>query len=297
MTTTATDRRATQPAVVAFHRAPPPVRAAFGILERVAPGLGGLWARRIWFTLPRRNGRPAPPDREPGATFTIRAGDTDVVGEVWGQGPPVLCVHGWTGHRGQFDAFVAPLVARGYRVVTFDGPSHGESPAGPLGPRSSSLPEFVTAMTAVAEAYGPLHAVVGHSMGATAAALALRDGVRPARIAMLAPVASMSAYSRRLVAALGGGDRVHERLAAAFERRIGRSVDSFEVPPLAAVLEPPPTLVVHDEADPSIPVADGAAIAAAWPGARLSVTRGLGHRRIVRDPHVVAQVVDFLTAA
>jgi pimeloyl-ACP methyl ester carboxylesterase len=296
MSTTA-DRRATQSAVVAFHRAPPPVRAVFGILERVAPELGGLWARRVWFTLPRRSRRPTPPHREAGATFTVRAGSTDVVGEVWGDGPVVLCVHGWTGHRAQFDAYVAPLVARGYRVVTFDGPSHGESPAGPLGPRSSSLPEFVTAVTAVAETYGPLHAVVGHSMGATAAALALLDGVRPTRIAMVAPVASMSSYSRRLVAALGGGDRVHQRLAAAFERRVARTVDSFEVPPLAGFLDPPPTLVIHDEGDPSIPLAEGAAIAAAWPGAQLSVTRGLGHRRIVRDPDVVAQVVDFLTAA
>jgi hypothetical protein len=40
----------------------------------------------------------------------------------------------------------------------------------------------------------------------------------------------------------------------------------------------------------------GAAIAAAWPGAELVTTEGLGHRRILRDPAVVARVTDFLAA-
>jgi hypothetical protein len=35
-------------------------------------------------------------------------------------------------------------------------------------------------------------------------------------------------------------------------------------------------------------------IAAAWPGARWLMTRGLGHRRILRDPATVQAVVDFI---
>jgi len=45
----------------------------------------------------------------------------------------------------------------------------------------------------------------------------------------------------------------------------------------------------------STPVSDGAAIAAAWPGARLRVTTGLGHRRMLSDPAVVAEAIAFLT--
>ena len=41
------------------------VRAAFWLLERVAPALGARWAERLWFTVPRdrrveRPGRPRP---------------------------------------------------------------------------------------------------------------------------------------------------------------------------------------------------------------------------------------------
>ena len=46
--------------------------------------------------------------------------------------------------------------------------------------------------------------------------------------------------------------------------------------------------------DPEVPFQSGAAIAAAWPGARLVETSGLGHNRVLRDPDSIARVVDFL---
>ena len=82
---------------------------------------------------------------------------------------------------------------------------------------------------------------------------------------------------------------------ARVERRIGAPLHHFEVPELGRAVAMPPTLIVHDRDDPSIPVTDGAAIAAAWPASRLRVTSGLGHRRLLRDPDVVAEVVDFVS--
>jgi len=47
----------------------------------------------------------------------------------WGpsSGPIVAPVHGWSGRGTQMGAFAAPLVERGYRVIAFDGPAHGDS--------------------------------------------------------------------------------------------------------------------------------------------------------------------------
>jgi hypothetical protein len=53
-------------------------------------------------------------------------------------------------------------------------------------------------------------------------------------------------------------------------------------------------LVVHDRDDPEVPLAAGSAVAEAW-RARLDVTSGLGHRRILRDEAVVSAVVEFVT--
>lgn len=54
-------------------------------------------------------------------------------------------------------------------------------------------------------------------------------------------------------------------------------------------------LIIHDHGDSTVPFADGEAIAASWPGARLLATMGLGHYGVVRDPGVVAEVMRFVT--
>ena len=53
-------------------------------------------------------------------------------------------------------------------------------------------------------------------------------------------------------------------------------------------------LVVHDSDDMEVPWTNGADVAAAWPGAELVTTQGLGHRRILRDAGIVARVTAFL---
>jgi pimeloyl-ACP methyl ester carboxylesterase len=56
-----------------------------------------------------------------------------------------------------------------------------------------------------------------------------------------------------------------------------------------------PALILHDADDHDVPWQEGATLAAAWPGATFEKTSGLGHRRILRDPTVVARAVEFLS--
>jgi pimeloyl-ACP methyl ester carboxylesterase len=276
--------------------APWPIRATFGALEWLAPAVGARWAERIWFRLPRP--RPHRPDSgAPGGTpFTTVVNGRPVVGEVWGDGPLVYLVHGWAGRRGQFREFVGPLVARGFRVVAFDMPSHGDSAPGRFGPRASAIPEFTEALTQVVAEFGQPHAIVAHSAGAVATATALCDGVRAERVVLLAPMASAQSYLRQFAAILGLGDRTVTRLMARVERRVGAPLRHFDIPELARAVTMPPALVIHDRTDRSTSVTDGAAVAAAWPEARLKVTTGLGHNRILRSPEVIAEAIDFIAA-
>jgi pimeloyl-ACP methyl ester carboxylesterase len=293
---TATDLRQRHSATVRLFSAPWPVRATFRVLEQTAPALGARWAERIWSTIPRPRHLPASRAVPPasGAPFTLGVDGHQVSGEVWGDGPPIYLVHGWGGHAGQLTAFVAPLASRGCRVVAFDMPSHGRSAPGAFGPRSSSIPEFAAAISAAVAAHGPAHAVITHSMGGNATAVAICDGLPVQRVALLAPMASPAEHLRQLAAVLGFGERTHRRLQARIERRIGAPMRHFDVPELGRAIAMPPTLVVHDR-DASTPVTDGEAIAAAWSGSRLHLTSGLGHRRILRDPAVVAEVVNFVS--
>jgi pimeloyl-ACP methyl ester carboxylesterase len=295
--TTVAQRREEKSTIVRLFAAPLPIRAAFRLLERAAPSVGARWAERIWFTLPRVSYPPEPRTGQltPGTPFTVNIDGHRVIGEAWGDGPAVYLMHGWAGHRGQLAPFVPPLVAGGYRVVAFDAPSHGGSAPGRYGPRSSSIPEFATALSAVIAKHGPAHAIIAHSMGGTAAAVALCDGLRAGRVALLAPMASPVSYARQFAVVLGFGERTYRRLIARVERRVGAPMRHFDVPELGRAIAMPPTLIIHDRDDPSTPVTDGAAIAAAWSGSRLHVTSGLGHRRLLRDPDVVTYVVDFVS--
>ena len=302
-----TTHAAAKSTIVRLFQAPWPVRLAFRTLERLAPSLGARWAEGIWMTLPRsadrqRAGHPG------GERFVTPYAGTglgqrlpswsggEIVGEVWGQaGPTIYVVHGWAGHRGQFAGFVAPLLARGYRVVAFDMPSHGDSAPGVFGPRSTSFPEFADALCAVVARFGPPYAVVAHSAGAIATATAIVDGMRPDRLVLLVPMVGGISPLREFGAVMGFGERTLSRMTERLERRVGAPLRHFEVPELGRAVRMPPTLVLHDRDDRSTPVSDGAAIAAAWPGARLRVTTGLGHNKILRSPAVIAEVVDFLT--
>ena len=283
--------------IVRLFAAPPQVRGLFRLLEHVAPGLGAWWAERIWFTLPRQR-EPAGPrvdQMPPGVPFAVDVDGHRVVGESWGAGPVVYLVHGWAGHRGQLAAFVPPLVANGYRVVAFDAPSHGASAPGAFGPGSSSIPEFTAALTDVAAAHGPAHALIAHSLGGTAAAAAVRDGLPADRVVLLAPLASPRSFAHQFAAALGFGHRTYRRLIARIERRVGAPMNDFDVPAMGRTAAVPRTLIIHDRDDASTPISDGAAIAAAWTGSRLHLTSGLGHRRLLASPEVVTLVADFVT--
>ena len=268
---------------------------SFAVLERVAPAAGARWAERLWFTVPCARGRR---DRQaaPGRPFQLRVHGGRVAGETWGAGPPVYLVHGWGGWRWQLDGFVAPLVEAGFRVVAFDAPSHGASDPGPSGPGRSTVLELADALAAVVADMGPAHAVVAHSLGATAAAFALRDGLPVERAAFVAPMADPLPYTRVFAGRLGFGERVRTRLVDRIERRVGLPLSAFDVPAMAEQVATPPLLLVHDRQDAETGWSDSAAIARSWPRSRLVTTVGLGHRRILRAPAVIAEVVEFVAA-
>jgi hypothetical protein len=179
-------------------------------------------------------------------------------------------------------------------VVACAAPAPAPADPGPGGPGRATILDFVDALTSVVAAYGPAHAVVAHSLGATAAAYAVGRGLEAGRLVFLAPMADPLPYTRTVAGRLGFGERVRARLVARLERRVGVPMADFDVPAVAARVPTPPLLLVHDREDAETAWSDSAAIARAWPDARLVTTAGLGHRRILRAPAVVAEVAGFV---
>ncbi|CAI9400000.1 alpha/beta fold hydrolase [Nocardioides sp. T2.26MG-1] len=268
-------------------------RTGFRLGDLVAPGFTGRRACDLWFTVPATMAAtPLPLGGEP---FTVTAQGAAVRGHVWGSGPVVYLVHGWGGRGSQLAGFVEPLVATGHRVVLFDGPAHGDSDPGPAGARRTHGVELGKALDAVAARFGPAEAVVAHSLGTIATYLALRFGwLGTRRLVLLAPMVEAASLFDGFQAALGFGDRTRRAFDRAVDELVGVPVADFDARVQATYAGPLPTLVVHDVGDRQTPYADARGLAESLPDARLVTTEGLGHRRILRDPDVVARVTAFI---
>jgi pimeloyl-ACP methyl ester carboxylesterase len=269
-----------------------PLGFVLGLLFRVAPG-GAVRAFDFLLMTPRRRGAP---QRETEWLASAERATLPVAGGrlalwSWGHGRPVLLVHGWSGRGSQLGAFVPPLVAAGHRVVAFDLPGHGDS----TGLRSS-LPAMAEAIEAVIEHLGIVEGVIAHSAGAPATALALAGGTRQPRVVFVAPPSDLAWFTRRLVRALGLPARLYRRTRRRIERRIGARWSELRMGVVAPEMTQP-LLVIHDRGDREVPWEHGAAVAAAWPGAELVTTEGLGHQRILRDDAVIGRALSFLAGA
>jgi pimeloyl-ACP methyl ester carboxylesterase len=260
--------------------------------EHVAPGRAGRVARDVWFTAPPRMAELPVPDH--GEMFTVQSQGASIRGQVWGDGPVVYLVHGWGGRGSQFAALVQPLLRSGHRVVMFDAPAHGGSGHGPSGPRRTNGVEFARALDEVFARFGPAEAVVAHSLGAIATYLALRFGwLGTERLVLIAPMVESQTLFDRYQSQVGFGPRTRRAFDRSVLGWIGIPVAEFDARVQAAHIEPVPAMVVADRDDRQTPYADSVDLAERT-GAELLTTRGLGHRKILRDPHVVQRVVAFV---
>ncbi|MFC8172680.1 alpha/beta fold hydrolase [Streptomyces sp. NPDC057325] len=281
-----------------MHPMAPLLRTFLNTAARVAPGPAGRLAFHL-FVRPLGRARPKPEERAIMAAARVgrlRVRGKDVVTYAWGDGRrPVLLVHGWSSRASRFGALAEALLARGYSPVAFDAPGHGDSPG-----RASNIVEYREVIRELHARHGDFDAVVAHSFGVLASLFALRDGVRTARFAGLGAVGSFAFLTEGFRDRLGVDERVVRALRAHVERRVAPGEPGiwhrFEADHAPERLGAP-LLLLHDEDDDMVPPAQSRLLVRAHGDrARLVVTRGLGHRRILKDPDVVARTVEFVTA-
>lgn len=276
-------------------------RATLQTAFLIADNLGAGLAERL-FTTPRRHPRP---DRERTLLAAARSfpvvvqlrsprwagATTTITAWRWGYGPTALLVHGWEGRGAQLGALVAPLVAAGMSVVTFDAPAHGDSPGQRL-----YLTDHADAIADVIAAIGPVHAIVAHSFGAAAVLLAhARHGVDASRNVFVSPNVLVEDAIGRFARTVGLDDTDR----AAFELRLadhsGVPIAALSPHALAARRDAA-LLLIHDQDDREVPLTHSQTLAAIWPQAQLHITTELGHRRILRAPTVIADIATFASA-
>jgi len=262
--------------------------AALAAASHVAPWLVAPFFRRMMLN-PRRHVRPPPTLPLKVADERIDLGD-GLVAWRWGEGPAVLLVHGFEGNRGQFAAIIDALVEHGFAAVALDVPAHGESAGNEL-----TAVKFIAAIERTLGRLGPVHAVVGHSMGGAMSLFSIAHNGGASRVALISAPSSLKRQLKLFAKAVGLSKRGAAAFIASVEHQVGRPAADFDVRHIAGKLDLP-LLLIHDQDDRQVPVAEAARAAHALPGAELMVTRGLGHNRLLADQAVVTSVVDFVSA-
>lgn len=265
------------------------LRAGFHALGDTAPEFAVKAAEKLFFKA-RRAPRPAAEHEliERGQASRVPAGGGHLCAWSWGEGPTVLLVHGWEGRGAQLGAFVDPLVDAGFRVLAFDAPGHGDTPI-----ERASLMDHADAVTRILDEVGGAHAIIGHSMGGSAAAVAMSRRQLAERFVFIAPPVDPRRFTETVSRTLGIRAPLMQALKERVEERYAVRFEELSVVTAASKVRGP-LLVVHDKGDRDVPFEDGQAITEAWEGAHLLATEGLGHRRVLKDPEVVARVVSFL---
>ncbi|MDQ5979686.1 MAG: Alpha/beta hydrolase [Verrucomicrobiota bacterium] len=223
-------------------------------------------------------------------SFTLASSVGELAAWEWGEAgrPLVGLLHGWEGHGAQLGAFAAPLVEQGFRVMTFDAPGHGDSPGD-----ECSAPLLGRLLTEMTEQAGGFFALVAHSMGCAAAAMAAVRGVQVRGLVFLAPPVSQLDRVERMCRRMEIGPEAAGYFRAAVERRTGMAYAEASMFPVAEQA-PCPLLALHDPADDSTDYAATAQFVARWRGARLVPCPGRGHYRLLSTPEVVRQTVEFI---
>ncbi len=214
----------------------------------------------------------------------------EVMAYKWGSGPVVALAHGWGARAGTMTAFVEPLVESGFSVIAPDHLGHGESE----GTQCNAL--WVSqCWDLLAQEHGGFHGAVTHSFGSLGINLYHARGGPLSRVVHLAPFNEVLKRFLEFSAALD----MNVQREAGF---LSFCEDWFGSGRLASIkgekLAPQMTaeaLIMHDEEDGDIPFSDAEGLAGAWGLSTLVRTKGLGHRRIIREKNVIRQSVSFLS--
>jgi pimeloyl-ACP methyl ester carboxylesterase len=269
------------------------IRLFFTVFGTLFPFSAGALAERMFFR-PHRHRMPARERQWISNADRVdeKIGDMTIATYRWGTGPAVLLLHGWEGRGPQMGAFVKPLVRAGYQVVAVDGPAHGESSG-----RETTAFVYRDVIRELDERLGGVHAIVGHSFGATCSMLAMAQGMFIERAVFVAPGVSGSTFFDGFAAIIGLPTRALAELRRRVIGRFGeRAWAQFDPRRQGEALSggSGASLVIHDTEDAEVSHQESVELAHCTPGSKLISTSGLGHRRILRDDSVVEAATAFI---
>jgi pimeloyl-ACP methyl ester carboxylesterase len=205
-----------------------------------------------------------------------------------GSGKQVLLVHGWESRATQMYGLVKGLVKQGYTVFAVDMPGHGHSSGD-----TSNAYLFSQTVRLAQQELGHFYAIIGHSMGAGAAAIAVGKGVTTEKLVLISGPSSIENVLRRFSSFVGLNKKTTNKFIDFIGHYVGVPAAELDATKLLQSSDIP-ALLIHDEHDIEVPVSESTRLAPVFNQSELFVTQGLGHRKILKSDEVFAKISRFV---
>lgn len=209
----------------------------------------------------------------------------------WGEpgNETILLVHGWSGRGTQFFQLIEALLEKGYHVISFDAPAHGNSKL-----KQTNLLEFTDCIRSLNSDYGPFNKAVGHSLGGAAIFNSINLGVPITSVITIGTPVSIKSVVKDFCDKVCAGEKVGFGIINSIENTFQVKTDEISNDYLATKYQPK-GLIIHDTEDLDVGVHNAYELNEKWPGSELVITSGLGHRRVLNDSDLIQKMLSFIS--
>lgn len=205
--------------------------------------------------------------------------------------PFVLFSHGWLMNAASMAVtWAPPLLDAGFSVISWDHVGHGES-----GGDWADIGVFVSTIRTLAMQNRPLAGIIGFSVGATTAVLALVENptIQCPRLVCLSSPTHMDTVIADFLRRHGCSEQLIPGMRRAFaERNICTPENIRRHAPNS--LESTSVLIVQDRDDKVTTVADAEYLAGVCADSKIEFTQGLGHYGGVKNESVIKLATGFV---
>ena len=203
----------------------------------------------------------------------------------------LLILHGFESSVLNFDAYINPLLKKGYEILAFDAPAHGIS-----GGRQINALDYKNFILHIVKIYGPVRSFLTHSFGGLALGLALDEVPHDEswKAVFIAPATESTRAAEHFEKITGIDSDVKKEFEALVEQANNQPLSWYSVARAAAAIKAQ-VLFLQDKQDFITPLADVQPIIdKGYANFRFVISDGLGHSKIYRDKSTVQTIVDFL---
>lgn len=200
----------------------------------------------------------------------------------------MLLLHGWSGWVGQFQDLISALDPNEYTIYAVHPLGHGDSY------EESHPGRFIEAVIETHDYVGASFDVaIGHSLGA--ATLVYVEDMRSCfeRLVLISGPATIEGVLNRFARFINLGKQSKRLFIRNMETTVGLDVDRLDLTALAPSISQA-VLLVHDDMDREVPVSEARVLSATFPRSRLLETSGYGHNRLLKNPEVTAEILEFI---